>query len=158
MDRTRNEVEEPSHPWSDFLQRWSDEWLDPVLHEQERPQPFPDDVRTSRRLGTAGATGKELKALEARLDTGLPPSYRQFLQTSNGWLNTTLAIDRLLPTQEVGWARDIDPELVTVWGSHRRLPAQPLCGHFRRGMGSLVPRVLAARRGPLSLLLGSHER
>jgi hypothetical protein len=103
------------YPWRDLLQRWSDELLDPVLHEQERAEPFPDEVRSAHWLGAAGATREEVGALEDRLGTTLPPSYRQFLLMSNGWLNTTTDIERVLPVQEVGWTRDLDPELVGGW-------------------------------------------
>jgi hypothetical protein len=105
----------PLYGWRDLLQRWSDEWLDPVAHEQERAEPFAEDVRGARWLGAAGATGEEVKALEDRLGTALPMSYRQFLLTSNGWLNTTHGIDRILAAEEVGWARDLDSGLVTGW-------------------------------------------
>ncbi|MFF3068889.1 SMI1/KNR4 family protein [Kitasatospora sp. NPDC057936] len=105
----------PTYAWRELLQRWSDEWLDPILHEQERPEPFPAEVRAARWLGTTGALDGEVAQLEKRLGVSLPPSYRQFLLTSNGWLNTTTGIDRLLPTQEVGWTRDLDPELVAPW-------------------------------------------
>ncbi|MFE2932461.1 SMI1/KNR4 family protein [Streptomyces sp. NPDC059278] len=103
------------HPWRELLQRWSDEWLDPVLHEQERSEPFPDEVRAARWLGSAGATPQELAALEVRLGTELPPSYREFLRTSDGWLDTTSEIRRLLPVREIGWVRDLDPELIESW-------------------------------------------
>ena len=58
------------YPWRGLLQRWSDEWLDPILHEQERAEPFPEAVRGARWLGAPGATGEEFGALEQRLDTG----------------------------------------------------------------------------------------
>ena len=32
-----------------------------------------------------GATEKEIIVLEKRIGTRLPPCYREFLQTSNGW-------------------------------------------------------------------------
>ncbi|MEV4972203.1 SMI1/KNR4 family protein [Streptomyces scopuliridis] len=103
------------YAWQGLLQQWSDEWLDPVLHEQERAEPFPDEVRRARWLGAAGATSEELGALEQRLGTALPASYRQFLLTSDGWLNTTHDIERILPVKEVGWTRDLDPELASDW-------------------------------------------
>lgn len=103
------------YAWRGLLQDWSEEWLDPVLHEQERAEPFPEEVRRARWLGAAGATSEEVGAHEQRLGAGLPSSYRQFLLTSNGWLNTTQGIDRILPVQEVGWTRDLDPELVSAW-------------------------------------------
>ncbi|MFJ1704576.1 SMI1/KNR4 family protein [Kitasatospora sp. NPDC088346] len=110
-----SDADSPAHPWRELLQRWSVEWLDPVLHEQERREPFPAAVRTARWLGGAGATAGDIAALEARLDATLPPSYRQFLQVSNGWLDTTSWIERLLRTTEVGWARDVDPALIGPW-------------------------------------------
>ncbi|MEV5086182.1 SMI1/KNR4 family protein [Streptomyces sp. NPDC056159] len=104
-----------SDAWRELLQRWSDEWLDPVLHEQERTEPFPEDVRRTRWLGRAGASLDEVGALEDRLGTVLPASYRQFLLTSDGWLNTTSDVERLLSAHEVGWTQDLDPDLVAVW-------------------------------------------
>ncbi|WP_030223444.1 SMI1/KNR4 family protein [Streptomyces bikiniensis] len=115
MGNTPAQDDRSRYVWRDLLQRWSDEWLDPVLHEQERAEPFPAAVRRARWLGSTGATGEELDALEKRLGVSLPPSYRQFLLISNGWLNTTPDIHHILPAHEVGWTRDLDPELVTDW-------------------------------------------
>ncbi|MGA4542471.1 SMI1/KNR4 family protein [Uniformispora flossi] len=70
--------------WRDLLQRWSDDWLDPVLHEQERAEPFPDDIRRARWLGAGGATIQDLDALEERVGAELPPTYRRFLLTTDG--------------------------------------------------------------------------
>ena len=58
---------------------------DPVLREQERAEPFPDEVRRARRLDGGGVTGEEVGALEDRPGAMLPTSCRQFLLTSNGW-------------------------------------------------------------------------
>ncbi|MEU9101629.1 SMI1/KNR4 family protein [Streptomyces sp. NPDC048361] len=115
MGNTQEQNEGQLFAWRELLQRWSDEWLDPVLHEQERAEPFPEEVRKARWLGGAGAAAEDLRALEQRLGAALPPSYRQFLLTSNGWLDTTNDIGRLLSAQEVGWTRDLDPELVSAW-------------------------------------------
>ncbi|WP_326815241.1 SMI1/KNR4 family protein [Streptomyces sp. NBC_01762] len=115
MSDIRGQYGEQSYAWRELLQRWSDEWLDPVLHEQEGAEPFSEDVRRARWLGRAGANLEEVGALEDRLGTVLPASYRQFLLTSDGWLNTTSDIERILSAHEVGWTRDLDPDLVTVW-------------------------------------------
>ncbi|MFI0718030.1 SMI1/KNR4 family protein [Streptomyces sp. NPDC021224] len=115
MGGTPDQANGCTYKWRDLLQRWSDEWLDPVLHEQELAEPFPEEVRRARWLGATGATNEELETLEQRLGCALPPSYRQFLLTSNGWLRTTHGIDRVLPVQEVGWTRDLDPALVSAW-------------------------------------------
>lgn len=115
MPNPESHTPERAYAWRDLLQRWSDEWLDPILHEQERSEPFSSAVHDARWLGGEGASTEEITRLEKRLGTALPSSYRQFLQTSNGWLDTTSCIERLLPTQEVGWARDLDPESVDPW-------------------------------------------
>ncbi|MGW5178534.1 SMI1/KNR4 family protein [Streptomyces sp. NPDC004082] len=114
MGDIRGQGDGSSFAWRELLGRWSEEWLDPVLHEQERSEPFPDEVRKARWLGAAGATRGEVAALEDRLGVALPRSYRQFLLVSNGWLNTTHGIDRLLPSQEVGCTRDLEAD-VSAW-------------------------------------------
>lgn len=101
--------------WRDLLQRWSDEWLDPVLHEQERAEPFADAVRRARWLGTRGASAPDLDALEERLGVRLPFSYRQFLATTDGWPDTNGFVERILPAGEAGWTRDLDADLVAGW-------------------------------------------
>ncbi|GGN49068.1 hypothetical protein GCM10011579_002450 [Streptomyces albiflavescens] len=150
--------DEPLYAWRDLLQRWSDEWLDPILHEQERPEPFPQEVRAARWLGTSGASPDEVEALEERLGAALPPSYRQFLLTSDGWLNTTTSIDRLLPAHEVGWARDVDPETVAAWtdGYGRDVPRVPDEEYFVYGdeqdtvtlRPEYLPQTLVISRAP----------
>ncbi|MGW1405915.1 SMI1/KNR4 family protein [Streptomyces sp. NPDC002403] len=116
-----------AHPWRDLLQRWSDAWLDPVLHEQERHEPLPDEIRTARWLGGPGATPEELAELEDRLGIGLPPSYREFLHTSNGWLDTTTEIRRLLPAREVDRATDNRHPLPAPTRYHSAV-GEPACG------------------------------
>lgn len=54
-------------------------------------------------LGFSPATSKDIEELEDRLGVLLPPSYKAFLQTSNGWSRTTAFIGRIRPTQEVNW-------------------------------------------------------
>ena len=54
-------------------------------------------------LGFAPASASDIAAAERRLGLALPPSYRAFLLTSNGWRRTTPFIDRIRPIQEVNW-------------------------------------------------------
>ena len=58
-----------------------------------------------------------LEALEGRLGIALPPSYREFLATTNGWRTTGRESIRLFPTDEVGWLRDIDPKTIEIWAN-----------------------------------------
>ncbi|MCY2952989.1 MAG: HEAT repeat domain-containing protein [Planctomycetota bacterium] len=66
-------------------------------------------------LGFAPATEGDLMELEQRLGVILPPSYRAFLLTSNGWRRTTRFIDRIRPTQEVNWFRVENEQWVEVY-------------------------------------------
>lgn len=52
-------------------------------------------------LGFPGAGEEEIAALEDRLGTRLPPSYRSFLRASNGFLQPGVIVPRLLATDEV---------------------------------------------------------
>jgi len=91
--------------WRDFLQRWSDEWL----ATEER---FPAQVRKRRWLGFPPATEKQVLLLEKRLGYELPPSYRNFLLTTNGWLRTSDCIARIRPVSKIDWLETDDPELL----------------------------------------------
>ncbi|MER5650694.1 SMI1/KNR4 family protein [Streptosporangium sp. NPDC002524] len=67
-------------------------------------------------LGATGASETELARHEERLGVRLPPSYREFLQVTNGWDKKTYSSLHLLPVAELGWTRDVDPYLAEVWG------------------------------------------
>jgi hypothetical protein len=91
--------------WREFLQQWSDEWL-------ATEESFPAQVRKRRWLGFPPATEKQLLQLEKRLGYELPPSYRSFLLTTNGWLRSSMFIDRIRPAAKVDWLESDAPELV----------------------------------------------
>ncbi len=75
-----------------------------------------DDVSDGQRangwLGFDGALPDQLAAVEARLGIVLPPSYRAFLEASDGWLKPGPFMDTMRTTDEIGWVRDVEPELV----------------------------------------------
>lgn len=64
-------------------------------------------------LGFEPAGEEAIAAAEERLGVRLPPSYRNFLQTSNGW--STIGHLDLLGVEEIGWMSDINPELLEAW-------------------------------------------
>lgn len=112
------------YPWRDLMQRWSELWLGPDRNETDRR--FPDIAHQQQWLGRGGAGEAEIAALEERLGTTLPPSYRQFLSVSDGWNHVDDHNGPLLATAGVGWLRDLDPETVEIWGkcepTDRRIP------------------------------------
>jgi hypothetical protein len=74
-----------------------------------------DDVIRSGWMGFPPATEQELTALEARLRCALPPSYRAFLATSNGWRQTGYFIFEVWSCAKVAWLMERNSELVEAW-------------------------------------------
>jgi hypothetical protein len=87
-----------SFPWEQFLTEWSGELL-----QFGDTWDLEDEVIALGWLGYAGATEAQIKTAEQRLGTALPPSYRKFLQASNGWRTTGPFIDRMWSTEQIEW-------------------------------------------------------
>lgn len=106
------------HNWTDFLTLWNRELLERLDLSQHNafiePEITPEMVQSGW-LGFAGASQDEIAALETRLDTALPPSYRAFLTVSNGFRQPGMLVPRLYSTQEVDWLRNIDLEGIEAW-------------------------------------------
>jgi hypothetical protein len=66
-------------------------------------------------LGEPPATDAQIAAAEARLGMRLPPSYRAFLATSNGYGPIATSVYRLRPVEEIEWFREGEPETVAIW-------------------------------------------
>jgi hypothetical protein len=66
-------------------------------------------------LGEEAATEADVQALEARLGLRLPPSYRQFLLTSNGFVQAGMLVPRLYSCTEVGLFREIETYAYDEW-------------------------------------------
>jgi HEAT repeat protein len=96
--------------WKTFLQQWSADLLASSWASE-----LPQDIRTSGWLGFAAATENELAEVEARLKLPLPPSYRSFLRTSNGWRRTGHAIERLRPAHQLKWFRHENKDWIAAY-------------------------------------------
>ena len=66
-------------------------------------------------LGSESATEKKIRACEKRLGTELPPSYRDFLKTSNGWRFMAPSIERLHGCDDLEWFRDRNQAWIDAW-------------------------------------------
>ncbi|MFD2420853.1 SMI1/KNR4 family protein [Amycolatopsis pigmentata] len=95
--------------WTPWLRRWSEEWI-----STSEPGELDPAVLRDRWLGFAPATEEQVAAAEARLGARLPPSYREFLLTTNGWRDAGGFVWRMRDTENVGWLRDLDPDW-EVW-------------------------------------------
>lgn len=113
--------------WRPFLERWSRE----LLAAGEEPELAPD-IRDSGWLGFPGATEEQLAAAEARLGATLPPSYRGFLRTSNGWRGTGTFIRRVWSTHDIEWFRVRNRRWINAYAR----PLGPFTGLLR---GRAIP-------------------
>ncbi|MFN8419599.1 MAG: SMI1/KNR4 family protein [Anaerolineae bacterium] len=98
--------------WESFLHSWSAALIGYArVHSGE----FSDAEASTLWLGMPAATNAQITEAEHRLGTTFPPSYLEFLQISNGWRFGGVFIDRLYAVEEVGWLRDLLPDLIEGW-------------------------------------------
>jgi|GEM_PF-1299255 len=98
----------PSFPWERLLAQWTEEM---ALYSDGQDDPALPIQRTGL-LSAVGATEDEIAASEARLGITIPPSYRQFLQVSNGWQAGSW---HLRPVSEVQWLSIEDQAIIDAW-------------------------------------------
>jgi HEAT repeat protein len=94
--------------WRTFLQHWSDDWL--AIGESFSPA-----VRRARWLGFKPATEAQIAKLEVRIGYRLPPSYRAFLLTTNGWRTISRMIGGIRPAAKVEWLDVVDPQRLDAY-------------------------------------------
>jgi hypothetical protein len=98
--------------WRAFLEQWSRAVLaSPDVENFE----LPPGVIESGWLGFPGATEEQIAAAETRLGIRLPPSYRAFLQVTNGWRLDGLFGEKLLPVEEIDWFRVQHQGWIDAW-------------------------------------------
>ncbi|GAB2521615.1 SMI1/KNR4 family protein [Nocardia heshunensis] len=102
--------------WKPWLSRWSEEWI-----RGSEPGTVEPEVVRGRWLGFAPASESEVAAAEARIGRTLPPSYREFLLTTNGWRNAGYSVRRMRDTSNLGWLRDLESN----WESWEELSSDP---------------------------------
>ncbi|MFD5698059.1 SMI1/KNR4 family protein [Streptomyces lasiicapitis] len=91
--------------WREFLERWSKEWAGAQDPDEDGRDGDEAAVR-DRWLGFAPATPERLAACEARLGHRLPPSYRSFLEVTDGWRHAGGFVYLLADTEQVHWHED----------------------------------------------------
>lgn len=98
-----------SMDWKAFLTQWSREIIE--AHGDD----LPSEVVSAGWLGAAPATAEEIAEAERRLGLSLPPSYRAFLQLSNGWLDTGIYDEELSRVDEINWLAQTEPDILEAW-------------------------------------------
>ncbi|MEU9350473.1 SMI1/KNR4 family protein [Streptomyces griseoloalbus] len=109
--------------WRSFLLRWSGEWADSLPEGETRSE---DDeiARRARWLGFPPASEERIAALEERLGRRIPPSYREFLEVSDGWRHAGGFVWLLAGTEDARWHRN-ESELADMFGEYLDEDAGP---------------------------------
>src|ERR1700753_3375126 len=91
--------------WQSLLSKISDSVIQngDVLDEYK-------DV-SSNWLGYEGVSDEEIRFHEERLNTSLPPSYKQFLKASSGFKQLDPFIWDVFPLSKIDWLKQFDPDL-----------------------------------------------
>lgn len=101
---------DPRYPWAALLGAWSHE----LCSDQQFALTQPDEVIESGWTGSGPASDEAIRDLEARLGRRLPPSYRSFLQTTDGFVGGG-SVDRIRPASEVRPFVEEEAEWVEIW-------------------------------------------
>lgn len=103
MDTSPRDGVVPSSPreWRDYLAAYAEEFLR-TANEYERSSL--DETRLATCwLGRPPAGERTIAAAQERLGVRFPPSFRGFLQASDGWDGVGGWVDKIYPCGEVEW-------------------------------------------------------
>ncbi|GGZ17186.1 SMI1/KNR4 family protein [Streptomyces nitrosporeus] len=90
--------------WQTFLDRWSEQWV--AVQDGADPEEIDEEALEAGGLGFPPLDEAGTAALEERLGTVLPPSYRAFLQASDGWRYAGGGVYLLAGSAGVWWHGD----------------------------------------------------
>lgn len=103
--------------WRSLLKKWNDKmFLDSSESDLETYVDWYPDEFAKQDCTKPPASEVDIQSLEQRLGRQLPPSYRNFLLTSNGW-TFMQAFKELFNVQEVDWLNNSAPWLADWEGS-----------------------------------------
>ncbi|MFE5026298.1 SMI1/KNR4 family protein [Streptomyces sp. NPDC056656] len=92
--------------WRPYLATYSAHLLRTIDRDELRG--VSEEQRAAGWLGFHGASEQQIAALEVRLGTRLPPSYRSFLAASDGWRHLGPFMEQIRTTETVGWCEEVD--------------------------------------------------
>ena len=107
--------------WESFLKQESKKAIEQFKKDKKEYEErgyymytFPNEALESEWLGFPGASEEQIIAAETRLGTTLPPSYRDFLKVTNGWLDYPSIIE-LWPIEKIDWFSVKNQEWIDIW-------------------------------------------
>ena len=79
-------------------------------------------------LFNPAASEEQILKNQNRLETDLPPSYKSFLSTSNGFKILNNFYWDIFPIEKVQWLKDFDQDLIDAWLKPPGLEVYPAVG------------------------------
>ncbi|MEU0557190.1 SMI1/KNR4 family protein [Dactylosporangium sp. NPDC006015] len=110
--------------WRVYLAGYSADFF--RVADADRLDRLGEERRASGWLGFDGAGEDALAAVEERLGVALPPGYRAFLEASDGWLEMGPFVWTMRTTADVGWLRDLEPDMCDAGDEDDELMARAL--------------------------------
>jgi len=107
--------------WQFFLNRWNRL----VLTSSGLSQALPEEVTGAGSLGCPGASEAQISQAETRWGIQLPPSYRAFLQASDGWYTGMDSGSRFFHIQEVDLFALRFSEVLQAWLTGYQMNGEP---------------------------------
>lgn len=101
--------------WEFLLKEFNQKLL--LQLDEETKETLDSDLISSGYFGYSGATEVEIKAVEDRIGTSLPSSYRDFLKVSNGWYQSDWSGLELYGTKDIDWLCVNNQDIIESWMS-----------------------------------------
>ena len=93
--------------------------------DERRRRLLTEDQLSSGWLGGEPVDASRIAALEERLGTRLPPSYRAFVGAGDGWRELGHFMYEMRGVDEIDWFREADPQTCEILGSVAELDPIP---------------------------------
>jgi len=68
-------------------------------------------------LGFVEISDNEIQNHESKLGTLLPPSYKSFLKTTNGFKQLSCFVWDIWPVEKIDWLKNVDPQLIEIYST-----------------------------------------
>src|SRR5688572_19945783 len=101
--------------WTEFLSQVSESLIksDALLDTLQIDKPY-------KWLGYAGISESDIIKHEERLQIKLPPSYKEFLKTSNGFKQLNTYVWDILPLDKINWLKSFDPSFYELYATEHK--------------------------------------
>ena len=97
--------------WTNFLHEVSNT----LLQSEDLLHKFSENK--SEGLSFPGISETEIQTHENRLNTTLPPSYKAFLKSSNGFKQLNCFVWDILPIEKIDWLKNFDPSFYELYAT-----------------------------------------